>query len=136
VVKGKERIEAIPNSGEKFMTFSFGNLKFIDSYQFMNGSLEKLTESLKNKKGNPYENIEIMKTHFSKEELELIGRKGFYPYEFIDSPEKLTYPGLPPKTFFTHTFTWKKLATKTTNTHKQFIRLLTVRILATTTGFI
>ena len=50
VVQGKEKIDAIPNSGEKFMTFSIGNLKFIDSYQFMNGSLEKLTESLKNKK--------------------------------------------------------------------------------------
>ena len=41
VVKGKERLEAIPNSGEKFMTFSVGNLEFIDSYQFMNGSLKK-----------------------------------------------------------------------------------------------
>ena len=48
------------------MTFSIGNLKFIDSYQFMNGSLEKLTESLKNKTGYPYEKFEIMKAHFSK----------------------------------------------------------------------
>jgi hypothetical protein len=52
--------------------FSIGNLKFIDSYQFMNGSLEKLTESLKNKTGDPYEKFEIMKAHFSKEELELM----------------------------------------------------------------
>ena len=43
-VHGKEKTDAIPNSGDKFMTFSIGNLKFIDSYQFMNGSLEKLTE--------------------------------------------------------------------------------------------
>ena len=66
----------------------------------MSGSLEKLTESLKNKKGKPYDKFEIMKTHFSKEELELIGRKWFYPYEFIDSSEKLTYPELPPKEAF------------------------------------
>ena len=79
------------------MTFTIGNLKFIDSYQFMKESLENLTKSLKNKKGDPYEKFEFMKQHFTKEELELIGRKGFYPYEFIDSPEKLTYQGLPPK---------------------------------------
>ena len=75
----------------------------------MTGSSKTLTESLTNKKGNgvppllsgnPCEKFEIMKTHFSKEELELIGRKGLYPYEFIDSSEKLTYPGLPPKEAF------------------------------------
>ena len=41
-----------------------------------------------------------MKANFSEEELALIGRKGFYPYEFIDSPEKLNYNGLPPKEAF------------------------------------
>ena len=66
----------------------------------MKESLENLTKSLKNKNGDAYEKFEIMKAHFSKEELELIGRKGFYPYEFIDSSEKLTYPGLPPKEAF------------------------------------
>ena len=40
VVKDKENIDAIPNSGEKFMTFTIGNLKFIDSLQFLAGSLE------------------------------------------------------------------------------------------------
>ena len=29
--------------------------------------------------------------------MSLIGRKGFYPYEFVDDHTKLTYPGLPPK---------------------------------------
>ena len=32
VVKGAEKIDAIPNSGDKFMTCSIGNLKFIDCY--------------------------------------------------------------------------------------------------------
>jgi hypothetical protein len=100
VAKGEEKFDAIPNTGEKFMTLSIGNLKFLDSYQFMQASLEKLTESLKSKTGDVYEKFPIMKANFSEEELALIGRKGFYPYEFIDSPEKLNYNGLPPKEAF------------------------------------
>ena len=54
IVKDGEKIDAIPNSGETFMTFSIGNLKFIDGFQFMAFSLEKLTDSLKLKTGDPY----------------------------------------------------------------------------------
>jgi hypothetical protein len=37
------------------------------------------------KSDNPYEKFVYMKKHFSEEEMPLICRKGFYPYEFIDS---------------------------------------------------
>jgi hypothetical protein len=43
---GQKDIKAIPNSYEKFMSFSIGDLKFIDSFQFMSSSLEKLAENL------------------------------------------------------------------------------------------
>jgi hypothetical protein len=91
----KDKINAIPNSGEKFMTFSIGNLKFIDSFQFMASSLDKLAESLKTKGEDPFENFKNMKTNFDDEQMKLICRKGFYPYEFIDSWEKIHYPKLP-----------------------------------------
>ena len=100
VVNSEEKINVIPNSGEKFMTFSIGNMKFIDSFQFMTASLEKLTESLKAKTGDTYAKFKIMKANFTDEELALIGRKGFYPYEFVDSSEKLTHKGLPPREAF------------------------------------
>ena len=50
---GDDQINAIPNSGEKSMTFTIGELKFIDSFQFMAKSLEKLAESLKGKGKDP-----------------------------------------------------------------------------------
>ena len=56
------------------MTFSIGNLKFIDSYQFMNFRLEKLTESLKSKTGDPYAKFTNMKRFFNDEEMALISR--------------------------------------------------------------
>ena len=48
--KGKEqplKINAIPNNMEKYMAFMLGNhLNFIDSFQFMNSSLDKLVSNL------------------------------------------------------------------------------------------
>lgn len=37
-----QKISCIPNNMEKYMTFSIGQLQFIDSLQFMNSSLDKL----------------------------------------------------------------------------------------------
>ena len=48
--KGKEQpltINAIPNNMEKYMAFMLGNhLTFIDSFQFMSSSLDKLVSNL------------------------------------------------------------------------------------------
>ncbi len=53
-VKDTEKIDEIPNSGDKFMTFSEGNLKFIVSFRFLAFNLEKLTECQKSKTSDPY----------------------------------------------------------------------------------
>ena len=52
----KANISAIPNSSEKFMSINIGNLKFIDSMQFMASSLEKLAENLYDKE-DKYKNF-------------------------------------------------------------------------------
>ena len=100
IIKDGENVNAIPNSGEKFMTFSIGNLKFIDSFQFMAFSLETLVKSMTALTGDPYAKFTFMKKHFDDKQMALIARKGFYPYEFIDDHTKLNYPGLPPKDKF------------------------------------
>ena len=83
------------------MTFSIGNLKFIDSFQFMEFSLDKLVKGLTAETGDPYAKFTFMKKNkFNEKEMALIARKGFYPYEFIDDHTKLNYPGLPPKDNF------------------------------------
>ena len=41
-----QKISYIPNNMEKYMTFSVGQLQFIDSLQFMNSSLDKLAANL------------------------------------------------------------------------------------------
>ncbi len=45
------QISAIPNSNEKFLSFSTGNMKFIDSFAFLSEKLEKLVANLYDDKG-------------------------------------------------------------------------------------
>ena len=44
-----KELSIIPNSYEQIMSFKFGPLKFIDSFQFMASSLEKIVEHLYDK---------------------------------------------------------------------------------------
>ena len=91
-------LSIIPNSYEKFMSFKLGALKFIDSFQFMATSLEKLVENLYDK-NDKYTNFPCMKQYFDKH-MDILCRKGFYPYEFMDNNDKLNYPELPPQEAF------------------------------------
>jgi hypothetical protein len=92
---GIEKISAIPNSSEKFMSFTIGDLRFLDSFQFMSTSLSKLVENLYDEK-DKYKNFKFMNEYFS-EHMDLLCRKGIYPYEWANSLSKvLNYVGLPP----------------------------------------
>ena len=44
--KFNKKIGIIPNNIEKFLSFSISNIKFKDSYQFLNASLDSLTKNL------------------------------------------------------------------------------------------
>ena len=94
-IVGKEKIHVIPQSTEKFMTFSIGDLKFLDTAQFMPSSLETLAKNLKTENADKFENFSNMKQHFKQEELGLICKKGVYPYEWMDDPEKMKETKLP-----------------------------------------
>jgi len=97
---GNKNINAIPNSYEKFMSFSIGQLKFIDSFQFMASSLDKLVKNLYNENSSvKYDKFKLMKQEFGKK-FKILCRKGHYPYEWMDDIEKFNYPGLPPKEAF------------------------------------
>jgi hypothetical protein len=98
----KKKISAIPQSTQKFMTFSIGNLKFLDTAQFMPDRLETLEkENLKTNNEDRYDNFNSMKQHFNNEELKLICQKGVYPYEYMDNIENNKDTELPPiKAFY------------------------------------
>ena len=60
---GNRKIDGIPNSNEKLMSFSIGNLKFIDSMQLMQSSLKSLVNNLYDKE-NKYKHFTHMKKEF------------------------------------------------------------------------
>ena len=96
--KGEEKqmnINAIPNNMEKYMAFMLGNhLTFIDSFQFMSLSLDELVSNL------PAEALKYTNKRFQKEKLNLMTRKGIYPYDYMDSFEKFNKTELPTKEEF------------------------------------
>ena len=79
IIKDGENINAIPNSGEKFMTFSIGNLKFIDSFQFMAFSLETLVKGLTAETGDPYAKFTFMKKTLRRQTDGPDSQKGLLP---------------------------------------------------------
>ena len=88
-------INAIPNNMEKYMAFMLGNhLTFIDSFQFMSSSLEKLVSNL------PREAFKYTSQKFKGKKLDLMSRKGVYPYDYMDSFDKFEGEKLPTKENF------------------------------------
>ena len=113
-------IDCIPNNKEKYISFSKkiwvgtypktalyanGNIpyeqkpkchtiRFIDSFKFMATSLEKLVNNL------PKDDCINLGSYYSGDKFNLLARKGVYPYEYMDSLEKLKETALPPKEAF------------------------------------
>ena len=96
--KGKEQpltINVIPNNMEKYMAFMFGNhLTFIDSFQFMGSSLDKLVSNL------PKDDQIYTSKAFKGKRLNLMSQKGVYSYDFMDSFEKFNQMEQPNKDQF------------------------------------
>ena len=88
-------INAIPNNMEKYMAFMLGNhLTFIDSFQFMSSSLDKLVSNL------PKDDLIYTSKAFKGKRLDLMSQKSFYPCDFMDSFEKFNQMELPNKDQF------------------------------------
>ena len=111
VVDNGERLKCIPCNEEKYISFSKEvivdsfekngkkilvkrELRFLDSFRFMASSLDTLSKNLNNEQC-----IETAK-HYSGEKFELIRKKGVYPYEYMDSIERLDETKLPPREAF------------------------------------
>ena len=90
--KFEKDIKVIPNNLEKYMAFFLGRyLKFIDSFQFMSSSLETLVKNV------PLSDLKYTSQEFQDEKLELMKRKGVYPYDYMNSFDKFDDRNLPSK---------------------------------------
>ena len=95
-------LECIPKSIEKYISFSLGQLRFLDSFQFLSSSLEKLVETC------PKDQFHLLCQFTNNHELLL--RKGVYPYEYVDDFVRFNDTILPPKRLFFSTLTQKHIS--------------------------
>ena len=84
------KVSVIPNGLEKYMSFTLnGNIVFIDSMLFLNSSLDKLVKNLGD------EDFKYLSEELSGEKLELVKKKGIYPYEYFNRFKKFKETNLP-----------------------------------------
>ena len=109
----KENIDCIPNNEEKYISFSKTikvgtyldkrtatqkdktfKIIFKDSLKFMGSSLGALVNNL------PKDAFKNLDRYYTPKQAELIRQKGFYPYEYMDTEDKLNDMKLPPREAF------------------------------------
>jgi len=78
-------VEVTPKNSEKYLQFQIGNLRFLDSFQFLFTSLEELV-SLLLKSGE--DNFVYTTAHLVTDD-DIIFAKRVYPYSYVDLREKL-----------------------------------------------
>jgi len=129
----EENLKCIATNEERYITFSNEivlydrtdeneekipvkrEIRFIDSYRFMPSNLDALIKNL-----NPEQCKNLKKFYSDPSKFDLLKRKGVYPYDYVDSMDKLTETALPPKEAFYSRLNDEETTMKTTNTLKQF----------------
>ena len=105
-------IDCIPNNEENYISFSktiitgeykdkrgetknkYYKIVFKDSMKFLKSSVAALVNNL------PEDGFNNLEKYFTTEQIKLLKQKGFYPYEYMDSIEKLKDPTPPPQQAF------------------------------------
>lgn len=90
----EKKIYIIPRNTEKYLAIEFDGFIFIDSFQFLGESLEKLAFYLKEK--DPSLFIHLAQRFKSKRRLDLLMQKGVFCYDYIDSLSRFKEKQLPP----------------------------------------
>ena len=83
-------IGVIPNNSERYISFTIGRLKFLDSMQFLSTSLDKLAKQL-----NENQFIHLNKLYPDPTHRRLLAKKGVYPYDYMNSMERFGEINLP-----------------------------------------
>ena len=108
---GKKSIIVIPNNMAKYVSFQLGNLRFLDSLQFLGpgASLDVLAANLTE--------FPHLKEQFEKvwslgdlNDVNLLCQKGVYPYSHIKNFEVFEETRLPPKEAFKNDLTGEDIS--------------------------
>ena len=104
---GSMSINCIPQNSEKYLSFSLGELVFLDSLQFLNSSLEKLVETL-----DDSQFVHLTRFYPEKEKSDLLKRKGVFCYDYLTDKSVFEETQLPPKQSFYSKLTGQHISDK------------------------
>ena len=103
------KVNIIAQSMEKYLILNWGDhIVFKDSYQFLNVSLDRLTANLYKAGAN---NFLLLKNEFAgNDNVDLLLRKGIYPYDYMDTFDRFEERELPPIENFYNALTDENLS--------------------------
>jgi len=98
VVEKVKDMFIIATNSDKYMGFQIGQVRFIDSMQFLNRSLDSLISTVAK---DGMDKFIYTKRHFpDMGQFELVTRKGIFPYEWFNSAERFEETSLPVQDMF------------------------------------
>jgi uncharacterized protein YbaR (Trm112 family) len=119
-----KKINCIPQNHEKYISFSLGKLDFVDTFQFMSTSLDKLSTNLAKEGIHKFPNLRsyVTSTHPGNEQikLQLLCRKGVYPYRYMNSDKRFEETSLPPQQAFYNDLDGKTVSDQDYSMHNGF----------------
>ena len=88
-------VSVIANNMDRYLSFEISGLRFLDSLQFLNCSLDTLVKNLDKK------SLKNMRRLYpDDEQFDLLRRKGIFCYEYLDGADKMSETCLPPQDKF------------------------------------
>ena len=100
VGKHTSRLSAIPMNFEKMISFSFSHLRFLDSQAFLNASLDTLVKNLYEDGKGKSKFIHSAEHCIQPTNLDLLLKKGVYPYDYMNAWDRFDETKLPAKKEF------------------------------------
>jgi hypothetical protein len=90
-----QKVTILPKTAEDYISFNVGCIRFLDSLRFFQDSLDNVSKSM------IIEDFKLLQKYFpDQNKLNLIKRKGIFPYDYIKSHENYEEEQLPPKEKF------------------------------------
>ena len=109
----EKSIRVIPNNMEKYVSFQLGNIRFLDSLQFLGpgSSIDRLAKNLTEFPHLKQQFPQVW-TLQQPEYMDMLCKKGIYPYSYMTSFSRFEETSLPPKEAFRNDLTGDNISEK------------------------
>ena len=110
LIANSGKVNLVPETIEKFKSVSTEEFIFVDSFNFLSSSLEKLVESTKKEDKDAF--TQLRKHYPNDKQFALLLRKGVYFYDYASSFEIFQETSLPSKEDFFNTLNDEDISEK------------------------